>query len=558
MTGWNAAVGWIVNPSRRRGGHLRTVASADVDSLDPARTYYVWSWLLQRTMHRTLMAFGTDPDSPGVVPDLAAAPGAVSRDGLSWTYRIRRGARFETGEEITAYDIRYALERVFAQDILPGGPTYLLDLLDHGGYRGPYRDDADGLKAVECPDERTLVLRLRRPFADVDHLMAQPNTAPVPRLRDTREAYGRAPVCSGPYRIRSYEPGRSLHLVRNPQWDPATDAVRSALPTELTVSFGVEVDELDARLLAGEFHLDAEGRGIQHAARDRILDDPRLRARADNPATGFLQYVTVQQAVPPFGNVHARRAVFHAADKAALLEARGGDGVGGTLATSLIPPSLSAHTGSDRYPSGADLTGDLDAARAELAAAGVPEGFRTAIGTQPGKFALVARALAASLARVGIQAEVVVLDTASYYRTGLGSPATVRRLGLGLGVTDWGADYPTEYGFLAPLVDGRQIKHGGGNFNFAELDDPQVNALVDRANAEPDAVRRRSLWQSVERTVMDRAVILPMAHDRTLHYRHPDLTNVYVHPAFGLYDIQALGLVGDGDTGLTGTGEGDA
>ncbi|MEU6341687.1 ABC transporter substrate-binding protein [Streptomyces sp. NPDC046977] len=540
MTGWNAAVGAVAEPSDRRGGTLAMVASADVDSLDPARTYYVWSWLLQRTMHRTLMAFGTDPRTPAVVPDLACEPGEVSDGGLTWTYRIRGGARFETGEEIGARDIAHAVERVFAQDVLPGGPTYLVDLLDHGGYPGPYRGGR--CRAVECPDESTLRFRLKRPFADFDYLMAQPNTAPVPAHRDSGAAYGGAPVCSGPYRIHRYEPGRSLHLVRNTEWDGSTDPVRRALPDALTAVLGVDVDELDRRLLAGEFHVDVEGRGIQHKARDVILADPALRARSDNPATGFLQYVTVQTRVPPLDDVHARRAVFYAADKAALLEARGGDGVGGSLATGLIPPHLPSHSGADPYPSGPDLRGDLAAARAELAAAGLPDGFETAIATQPGKFELVARTLAAGLSRVGIRARVEVLDTASYYRSGLGHPGTVRRLGLGLGVTDWGADYPTEYGFLAPLVDGRQIRQGGGNFNFAELDDPVVERLIDAAQSCEDAAQRRRIWRQVEATVMDRAVILPMAHDRTLHHRHPDLTNVYVHPAFGLYDIQAMGL----------------
>ncbi|WP_200263055.1 ABC transporter substrate-binding protein [Streptomyces sp. HSG2] len=540
MAGWNAGVGAVVAPSARRGGALRLVASADVDSLDPARTYYVWSWLLQRAMHRTLTAFESSPTGTRTVPDLAEGPAEVSADGLTWTYRIRRGARFENGREIRAADVAHGIERVFARDALPGGPTYLLDVLDHGGYRGPY--GGEPCRAIGRPDDHTLVFRLARPFADFDYLMAQPNTAPVPPESDSREDYWRHPVCSGPYRIAHYEPGGSLELVRNPAWRAETDPVRPALVDRMSVTFGVEVDEMDARLLAGEFHLDVEGRGIQHAARDAILADPGLRARCDNPATGFLQYVTVQTRVPPFDDLHARRAVFYAADKAALLEARGGVGVGGELATGLFPPHLPAHSAFDRYPSGPDLTGDLDAARAELAAAGLPGGFATAIATQPGKFELVARTLARSLGRVGIEAEVRVLDTASYYRTGLGHPGTVREEGLGLGVTDWGADYPTEYGFLAPLVDGRQIKPEGGNFNFAELDDPRVRELIDSARRTTDPEHRKALWRGVERTVMDRAVILPMAHDRTLHYRHPDLTNVYVHPAFGLYDVQAMGV----------------
>lgn len=547
--GFDAASRQVVNPSGRRGGTLRLVSSADVDSLDPARTYYVYGWLLQRTFQRTLMAFGGAPGEAGraAVPDLAAAPGEPAAGFRRWTYRLRPGLRFSDGTPVTARDVKYAVERVFAQDVLPGGPTYLLPLLDDPAapYPGPYRDrhpDRLGLAAVQTPDDHTLVFRLRRPFGDFDYLMAQPNTAPVPRARDTGADYQARPLATGPYRIAGYRPGHWLHLDRNPHWDRATDPLRRALPDRIEMTMGLDVDELDDRLLAGEFDIDVEGRGIQPAAQRRIMADPVLRARADNPVTGFLHYIAVQPQVPPFGDVHCRRAVFHAADRIALQAARGGPVTGGDLASGILPPTLPGHTGDRRYSAGPDLTGDLAAARAELALAGLPGGFRTVLATQRGKFRAVAEALRTALLRVGIDARIEELDAASYYTRGPGRPATVRERGLGLAVTDWGSDYPTEYGFLAPLVDGRQIKPAGGNVNFAELADPRIEALIDAAVVAADPAARRELWQAVDRAVLEHAVILPLVYDKTLHYRGPRVTNVYVHPAFGLYDVQAMGL----------------
>ncbi|HKE99179.1 MAG TPA: ABC transporter substrate-binding protein [Actinomycetes bacterium] len=547
--GFDAASGGVVNPSGRAGGTLRLVTSADVDSLDPARTYYVWSWLLQRTFQRTVMAYAPAPGPAGrgLVPDLATAPGRPGDGARTWTYVLRRGVRFEDGAPVTSRDVKYAVERLFAQDVLPGGPTYLVQLLDDPAapYPGPYQDphpERLGLRAVETPDDHRIVFHLRRPFADFDYLMAQPTTAPVPRAADTGASYGRRPVASGPYRIGAYEPGRALRLVRNRCWDRATDPLRRALPDEIAVAVGLDVHEVDRRLLAGEFDVNLEGRGTQLATQQRILDDPALLANADNPSTGFLHYIAIQPQVPPLGDVHCRRAVQYAADKLGLQLARGGPVLGGDIATSLLPPSLPGHEPFDRYPSGPDRRGDLAAARTELAAAGLPGGFRTTIATQRGKFRGVADTLARSLARVGILADVVELDVASYYHAGIGRPATVRAMGLGLAVTDWGADYPTGYGFLAPLVDGRHVKPRGGNHNFAELADPEIDALVDQALASTDPARHARLWNRVDRLVMEHAVILPMVHDRTLHYRHPRVTNVYVHPAFGLYDLQALGV----------------
>ncbi|MFE0254440.1 ABC transporter substrate-binding protein [Streptomyces sp. NPDC059010] len=543
--GWDAAVGALVNRSDRRGGTLRLVTSADVDSLDPARTYYVWVWLLQRLLNRTLMAYPTDPGPGGLVPvpDLADGPGQVSDGGRTWTYRLRPDLRHSDGTPITSADVRHAVQRVFAQDVLPGGPTYLVPLLDDPArpYPGPYRTD-EPLKSVSTPDEHTVVFHLNRPFSDFDHLMAQPCAAPVPQHADTGADYGEAPLSSGPYRVAERRPGAYLHLERNPYWDRATDPIRPALPDRVELTIGLDVDELDARLIAGEFDINLEGRGLQHAAQGRVTADDVLRSHTDNPRTSFLHFVAMQPHIPPFDDIHIRRAVHYAADRLLLQEARGGPVTGGDLTTALFPPRLPAHQGLDPYPSGPDLRGDLDAARAELKAAGLADGFEAVIGTQRGKFRMVADALVESVARVGIRLTVKELDVATYFSLGAGHPQTVRDHRLGLIVTDWGADFPTEYGFLAPLVDGRQIKRNGGNWNLPELDDPAVNALIDETLHTTDPAGRARLWREVERRVMEHAVLLPLVHDKTLHFRNPWVTNVYVHPAFGLYDIQAMGL----------------
>ncbi|MFG2114925.1 ABC transporter substrate-binding protein [Streptomyces sp. NPDC048718] len=556
--GWNAGTGALVNPSGRRGGTLRLVSSADVDSLDPARTYYVWVWLLQRMLNRTLMAYPTDPGPAGLVPvpDLAEGPAEVADGGRTWTYRLRPGLRYDDGSPITAADVRHAVLRIFAQDVLPGGPTYLVPLLDDPDrpYPGPYRGDKP-LRSVEVHGEHTIVFRLNRPFSDFDHLMAQPCTAPVPQRADTGARYGEAPLSSGPYRVAEHRPGARLTLERNPYWDRATDPLRPALPDRVELAIGVDVDELDTRLIDGEFDINLEGRGLQHAAQHRVAKDDVLRSHTDNPRTSFLHFVAVQPHIPPFGDVHARRAVHYAADRILLQEARGGPVTGGDLTSALFPPRLPAHQDLDPYPAGPDLRGDLAAARAELAAAGMPDGFEAVIGTQRGKFRMVADALAESVARVGIRLTVKELDVATYFRLGAGHPGTVREHGLGLIVTDWGADFPTEYGFLAPLVDGRQIKRNGGNWNLPELDDPVVNGLIDRTLHSTDPAERTRLWREVERRVMDHAVLLPLVHDKTLHFRNPWVTNVYVHPAFGLYDIQAMGLAADAPSGF-GAGAG--
>ena len=228
--GWNAGVGAVVAPSTARGGTLRLCSAADVDSLDPARTYYGWVWLLHRMLSRTLMAYPTDPGPAGCtpVPDLAEAPGEVTDGGRVVTYRLRRGVRYDDGSPVVAGDIRYAVQRTFARGVLPGGPTTLHPLLDDPArpHPGPY-DDPDGLPSVEALDDHTLRFHLARPFADLDHLLTQPCTAPVPRRADTREHYGDDLRSTGPYVVGG-APGRR---VPHPHPQPALGpVVRPAAP----------------------------------------------------------------------------------------------------------------------------------------------------------------------------------------------------------------------------------------------------------------------------------------------------------------------------------------
>lgn len=546
LGGWNGAVGQVLRPSSRTGGTLQLVSAAAPDSLDPGRTYYVWVWLLHRMLSRTLMTYPFEPGPAGTrpVPDLAAGPPHVTSDGRTWTYKLRPGMRYDNGRLIIADDIKHGIERTFDQRRLAGGATTIHPLLTDPAspYEGPF--NGRRLDSVQVENDTTITFHLRQPFADFDHLLCQPATAPVPRVHDSVEHYADDLLCSGPYAITDRRPDGGLRLGRNRYWESASDSVRPALVDYVELTIVDSPDEQDQRLVTGEFAASLEGRGIQHTWQRRIMASEPLRQCADNPETGFLQYVSIQPQVAPFDSVHVRRAIHHAADRVALQEARGGPVTGGSLATQLFPKSLGAYEEWKPYGYGPDNRGDLEAARADLARAGLSSGFQARIGTQRGKFRMVADALAASVARVGIELDIVELDVATYFRLGVGLPQKVRDEQLGLIVTDWGADYPSEHGYLAPLIDSRLIKPEGGNWNLSETRDPVIDASIDAALATPDPANRRQIWRMIGRRVMESATILPIVHDRTLHWRSPHVDNILVHPAFGLYDVQALGVSG--------------
>jgi peptide/nickel transport system substrate-binding protein len=527
----NAAVGGVVNPSDATGGTLWMARTDDFDSLDPGNTYYAYVWNFLRFVGRTLVTFRPAPGAAGreLVGDLAAGLGETTDGGRTWTYRLRPGLSFADGTPVTAHDVKHAIWR--GNYLLSGGPTYLRQFL------GPDPD------AIEVPDGRRIVFHLREPFAGFDHLATLPCTVPVPRGREPGAGGRDWPVATGPYRVAEYRRGEQLTLVRNPAWRQATDPVRRQLVDRVVVELGLDGQAVDERLLGGVTHVDLAGMGVQPATVPAVLADP---THADNPLIGFTWMFAINPAVAPFGDIHCRRAVQYAVDKAAMQEAYGGP-VGGDVATTILPPTVAGYQPFDLYPGGPGHRGDLAAARAELAAAGLPDGFPARIAARSDRLKeyAAAQALAASLARVGITAEVVPFRSGDYFDKYAGVPAFLRANGIGLVMFGWGADFPDGFGFLAQIVDGRAIKPTG-NHNFAEVDLPGVNTLLDEGARTLDPVARSALWARIDRMVMREASICPYLYAKSLLYRSPRLTNVHVSLAYGMYDYVALGVQEEG------------
>ncbi|WP_209446610.1 ABC transporter substrate-binding protein, partial [Streptomyces palmae] len=544
-TGFDAAVDKVVNPSSRKGGTLRLATTADADSWDPGRSYFGWVWNIQRLYSRTLLTYDAKPGAKGLelVPDLAEALPEVSSDGKTYTVRIKSGLTFEDGTPITSRDIKYAIARTFAVDVVSGGPPYFTEVLRKGQeYQGPYKDSGgSGLSSVETPDDRTLVFHLEAPDSRFPHLLAMGATAPVPESQDTRARYGLKPVASGPYRFDSYSPGKSLVLVRNPHWDPATDPVRKALPDriELTVSAAPEVG---ARLLAGTADLDASQAGLSQADSAKVMADSKLKANSDVPFSGTMRTIAMVSQTAPFDNEHCRKAVLYAADTAALQTAQGGPAAGSRYGN-MLPPTL---PGSDAYDPFDLTTGKprIAQAKEELARCGRPNGFDTKLVVRHNspKDVASAEVLQQSLKAAGIQVEVVRLDYSTYFET-RGNPSEIKDKGYGLIMANWSSDFPQGSGFLQPLADSRMIRPSG-NTNYAQVNDPSINALIDRAMAETDPDKVAGLYRTLNHKLTDGAHYLPVVAVRTLNYRNPRLTNVYVSRAYGMVDVQAVGVGG--------------
>ncbi|GAA4594472.1 peptide/nickel transport system substrate-binding protein [Actinoplanes octamycinicus] len=547
---YNAAITDVVNPSTTKGGTLNLWSAQDADFWDPARAYYAFVWNLNRLYTRKLVDYAASPGKAGLElqPDLAQAMPEISADKKTYTFKLRSGIKFDDGSPITSKDIKYGIERVWASDVISGGPVYLPGILDpKGEYKGPYKDTDPnklGLKSVQTPDDSTIVFTLAKPTSDFIYLLAMPGSGPVPQKRDKGAQYTTAPASSGPYMFKegSIQPGKGATWVRNPNWDPATDPIRKALPDQINFTVTTNAEDMDNRLMAGTVDLDAGQTGVQATARTKILQDPTLKANADTPTTGFLRYAGLATSVAPLDNIECRKAVIYAADPTSLQTARGGPIAGGDIGTSMLPPNIA---GSDaKYDPFNRLQGkpQVEEATKALAACGKPNGFDVTIAVRNNKPAEVktAEALQAALKAAKINAKIEQYDGAQQASI-TGAPDNVKAKGYGIIIGGWGADYPTGAGYMQPLADSRFIPKNG-NYNLSEIKDPAIDGLFDQAAGETDPAKAAELYNQINHKIMEGAYYLPFVVDKALNYRNPRLTNAYVHEAFGMIDFQALGV----------------
>ena len=155
------------------GGTLYYLQHYPFESADPQRIYYGLQLAnFKRLIYRSLVSFPITEDpveAATPLPDLATDTGTPNEDASSWTFTIKDGVKWEDGSDITCEDFRYGASRVFANDLITGGPNYILSYLDVEDYPGPYKatpeQQAAFDEAIAC-DGKTITYNFNKPWAD--------------------------------------------------------------------------------------------------------------------------------------------------------------------------------------------------------------------------------------------------------------------------------------------------------------------------------------------------------------------------------------------------------
>jgi peptide/nickel transport system substrate-binding protein len=461
-------------------------------TLDPQTDYSGEAWALLRCcLVRTLLSYPGRPTANGgaeLRPDLARSFPDVSTDGLTWTFRLKRGLRYGppfTDREIVAADLVRGLERTARV----GQKSYAFYYTVIEGFPEVMAGDADSITGLETPDDHTLVIHLSEPTGELGHRLALPAASPIPATpsgpfgaAEGHEEYGRFLVASGAYMIEGsekldfsvvpekqppvsgFEPGTSITLVRNPSWRRVHDALRSAYVDRIEFRFLDSKKEAAQEVAGGEADVIISG-GAPPQIPTEILEhyrlEPSLSKRVVIAPRDLIVYATMNLAVPPFDDIHVRKAVNYAVDKAGFLAVHAGDQSVGEVTGHAILDSLLNNLllNYDPYATPGSA-GDPDRAKEEMALSrydhdgdGICDDpacrnvSALAVELQGLSGRDEGRAVASDLEGLGISLDVTVLKPDPYFAA-LRDPRRHVALGINAG---WLKDFPSAGSFVTPL-----------------------------------------------------------------------------------------------------------
>ncbi len=518
-------------PAGKQGGVLNQLnTSGDVDYLDPGHTYYTIGYQVAYAIGRPL--YGFKPGQADPVPDVAAAAPEIAADNKSIVVKIKKGIKFgpPVNREVTTKDIKYAIERSFSANV---GGQYATAYF--GSLKGAPKKPTDGVKPISgitTPDDQTLKLELASAQAPgVAGALVMPITMPVPEEyakpfdAKSPSTYNTHVVASGPYMVANdadgtltgFKPGKSIKLIRNPNWDKATDFKPAYLD-----AINLKTDVADASVAAQQILKGSSLSSDENPpAAELKLAVQKYKGQFQTVPAGGYRYFPMNTTIKPFDNINVRKAVIAGFDREAALKARGGKFTG-DVPSHFLPPQFPGYdeaggakgTGADFL---ANPRGDMAVATKYMKAAGYPSGKYTGGETflmvsataDPNK--AQAEVAQAQLEKLGFKIKLRLVPQDSVYTEYCQVPKKKVAVCGGAG---WFKDYQDPQSMLEPTFKGSNISLSGNNNNLAQLNDPKIDAAMDKA-ALLQGDERLKAYGEIDKMITLDAPAVPFDWDKT-------------------------------------------
>jgi ABC-type transport system substrate-binding protein len=426
---------------------------------------------------------------------LAVEPGlaeswSVAKDGVTWTFRLRRGPKFSTGAPVTAQAVKFNLERILDPKTA-----------------APNRSALVAIASAEAVDDRTLRIVTRQPFPDLLRALADRAAAvfdPAEVAKYPAREVGRHPVGSGPFRVTAWTPGQQVVFERNPHWwGPAPEIDRLVYKV---------VPEANTRLAM-----------IRRRESD-IISKPPVEAIPDLERDADLrvvkvdgvQLMTLEMLVDkkPLDDVRVRRAIAQAIDRKAII-----DGLLPGLAREYCAPVTPA-VGKEFVAQQPCYDYSPQKAKDLLTQAGHPNGFDMEFWTSNGRYTKdreIGEAIQAMLNGVGIRARLKTMEWAAYTKGWTAPERTMWMIGRSTGFAD----------FIFTRHFARASWDSGAN-NNTRFSDPRVEELLGRARQEMDVKRRAGYYREIQEIVWQAVPIIPLFTAKVVVLTRANITGLVV------------------------------
>jgi peptide/nickel transport system substrate-binding protein len=499
-----------------KGGTLTMLSlNQEFTDLDPQRAYTGEDIaFLDAYLTRSLTSYKVSrnaKEQSELVPDMATDTGTAENDGKDWKFTLRDGMKWQDGTPVTCEDLKYGVSRTFATDVIVGGPTYASQYLDipkdkdgNSVYKGPYvtkgNDTAAYDKAVVC-DGQTITFHLAKPIGDFNYTVTLGFGA-VPKAADTKEKYTKEIVSDGPYKISEYSKGNQMVLVRNENWDKASDPYRPAYPDKIVVKFGLDASVIDQRMIrdAGEDQQAFMRESLLAADLASVFNDPRYASRRVQNFSPYVIYNCINVEKVP--DLKQRQALMVALDRAQIRQITGGK-FAGDLADGVIKPNLAldyAPTGLWTGLLGKSIpdSGDPEYAKQLIQESGKPMPTITYSYGQTPDGDKIAAATKASLEKAGIKVKLNPIEASAYYTTVFDKSRATELMTNG-----WGPDWPNASTVIPPLFT------QAGGWDVSRVNDKDYNAKVEAALSETDRTKQADMWKALNKEAVQNAWVIP-------------------------------------------------
>ncbi len=459
--------------ARHESGALVVLLPRDAQELDPRFVSDAYGHKISRLIFASLVTI--HPQTLEPVPDLAERVEVVTP--MHYRVTLRSDLRFSDGSVLDAADVL----ATYASVVDPKLATR---------YASAYAR----VSRVEAPDPRTVDFYLDSPHAT----FLTDLELPIVRAEDAHRHIGAmdaaAPIGAGPYELLAHEKG-SIRLRANPHWYGGTPRF-----PELRMLVIRDDNTRALRLLAGaaDLALNALPFGLLPLFEQR--HGFRLRSA---PGIGTT-YIGVNLEAGPLADVRVRRAIAHAVDRPALIQAKLAGHA--TLARSFVPPghwAFAEDTPSYDYdPVRARVL--LEAAGFSARDGGVPLHLTLRCGSDRLRHS-VARAIAAMLHEVGVEVEVrptematliADLDRGHFELTMLQVPEVIE-------------PHVLQWFFGSDHIPG-QGHEGANRWRFSNA---QLDAAFERGRQSAVRAERRSAYAEVQRILADQVPVIPLWHE---------------------------------------------